>query len=131
VATSNRAGNDAETERSLWTFLTNHTHVLLCIADDPNIRLRDVAGLVGITERAAQSIVADLVNEGYLSRERIGRRNSYQLHRTLPLRHQLESQHTVGELLDMLRRQAPTTRRPYATSSASGNGNGNGNHSSN
>ncbi len=92
----------------MWTFLTNHTHVLLCIAEDSGVRLRDVAARVGITERAAQSIVADLVAAGYLTRERVGRRNQYQLDPDRPLRHPLEAHHTVGELLDLLRARPST-----------------------
>jgi hypothetical protein len=86
-----------------WTFLTNHAHVLLVIARDPGIRLRDIADRVGITERAAQRIVGDLEREGYLTRRRSGRRNVYELHTDLPLRHPLEESHAVGELLDLLR----------------------------
>ena len=63
-----------------WSFLTNHAHVLLCIAHDPASRLRDIADAVGITERAAHRIVAELVDEGYVSRERRGRRNFYEVH---------------------------------------------------
>jgi predicted ArsR family transcriptional regulator len=114
----------------VWTFLTNHTHVLLCICEDPGIRLRDVAQLVGITERAAQSIVADLVNEGYLSREKVGRRNSYQLHLDRPLRHPIERHHTVGELLAVLRERLAISRHLAAVGHeryAAGNGHGNGN----
>jgi predicted transcriptional regulator len=85
-----------------WTFLTNHTHVLLCITADPDLRLRDLATMVGITERAAQSIVSDLVDGGYLRRERIGRRNTYEVNGELPLRHTLERHHNVGELLEIL-----------------------------
>lgn len=111
---SDDADADAErAERSVWTFLTNHTHVLLCIAEDPGVRLRDVAARVGITERAAQSIVADLVQAGYLSRERVGRRNQYELHPHQPLRHPMEAHHTVGELLDLLR-SAPMGRETAA-----------------
>lgn len=87
-----------------WTFLTNHAHVLLCVARDPGARLRDVAGDVGITERAAQRIVADLVEAGYLERERHGRRNHYRLHPELPLRHPLERDHAIGEVLRVLTR---------------------------
>lgn len=87
---------------SSWTFLTNHAHVILCIARDPGIRLREVATEVGITERAAQRIVAELVEEGYISREREGRRNRYEIHSELPLRHPLEQSHEIGELLDLL-----------------------------
>lgn len=86
-----------------WTFLTNHAHVLLCIARNPDMRLRDVAVAVGITERAAQRIVAELVEAGYISRERNGRRNSYEVHPELPLRHPVEREHHIGELLDVLR----------------------------
>ena len=85
-----------------WTFLTNHSHVLLCIADDPDIRLRDVAGRVGITERAAQRIVAELEEAGYLSHERVGRRNRYEVHSSLPLRHPLEDHLEIGALLRVL-----------------------------
>ncbi len=85
-----------------WTFLTNHAHVLLCIARDPGIRLRDVATRVGITERAAQRIVADLTAAGYLSATREGRRNRYQVHPTLPLRHPLERDHQIGAILAVL-----------------------------
>ena len=90
-----------------WTFLTNHAHVLLCIARDPGIRLRDVAAEVQITERAAQRIVAELVETGYISRSREGRRNHYEVHGDLPLRHPLEQHHGIGELLELLSAQAP------------------------
>lgn len=86
-----------------WTFLTNHAHVLLAIARDPEARLRDVASEVGITERAAQRIVSDLVEAGYLERHREGRRNRYELNPGLPLRHPLERDHAIGEVLDVLR----------------------------
>jgi predicted transcriptional regulator of viral defense system len=85
-----------------WTFLTNHAYVLLCIARDPVIRLRDVAEQVGITERAAQRIVADLVAEGYVSRVRAGRRNQYRVNDDLPLRHPLDRSQSVGALLSAL-----------------------------
>lgn len=85
-----------------WTFLSNHAHVLVCLARDPEMRLRDIADRVGITERAASSIVGDLEAEGYLSRSRTGRRNVYDLHLEARLRHPLESDHTVGELIAIL-----------------------------
>ncbi|PFG73533.1 helix-turn-helix transcriptional regulator [Tepidiforma thermophila] len=85
-----------------WTFLTNHGHVLLCIARDPGIRLRDIAERVGITERAAQRIVADLIEAGYITRRRVGRRNSYQVHPEMPLRHPVEQAHSVGELFRLI-----------------------------
>lgn len=91
-----------------WTFLTNHTHVLVCLAEEPDVRGRDIATRVGITERAAQAIVADLVADGYVTRSREGRRNRYVVHPDAPLRHPLESDHTVGELLVTLGRLRPT-----------------------
>jgi DNA-binding MarR family transcriptional regulator len=85
-----------------WTFLTNHALVLLCIARNHDTRLRDIASAVGITERAVQAIVADLEEAGYLTRSRVGRRNRYQLHSTQPLRHPLEREHEVDDLLAVL-----------------------------
>lgn len=82
-----------------WTFLTNHTHVLVCLSENPDLRMRDIAELVGITERATQRIVAELVAGGYLEKERDGRRNRYRVITGEPLRHPLEQSHTVGELL--------------------------------
>ena len=87
---------------SNWTFFTNHAHVLICIAEDPDIRLREVAERVGITERAAQRIVAELEEAGYLHHERHGRRNHYQLRRGGRLRHPIEEHVTIGELLDFV-----------------------------
>ncbi len=86
----------------LWTFLTNHSHVLVCLAQDPLLRLRDVAERVGITERAVQRIVSELENEGVLTRIRDGRRNRYQIHPERPLRHPVESHRTVGDLLSLV-----------------------------
>ena len=85
-----------------WDFLTNHAHVLVCVARDPGIRLRDIAGAVGITERAAHRIVSELVDEGYLKRERQGRRNHYTVEAKSPLRHPLMEKREVGELLSLL-----------------------------
>lgn len=85
-----------------WTFLSNHAHVLLLIAQDPEIRLRDVAQQVGITERAVQRIVADLEEGRYLERERNGRRNRYRIHPELPLRHPVEAHRDVGALLALI-----------------------------
>ncbi len=70
-----------------WKFITNHAQVLLCIAHDPEIRLREIAEACGITERAAHRIVADLEEAGYISRERIGRRNRYEFHPEVAMRH--------------------------------------------
>ncbi len=86
-----------------WTFLTNHAHVLLCLTRDSSARLRDVAALVGITERAAQRIVAELEEGGYITRIRDGRRNRYEVHPEIPLRHPLERDHAIGEILEVLR----------------------------
>ncbi len=91
-------------DKPAWTFLTNHAHVLLSISADPNIRGRDIAERVGITERSAQSIVADLEEGGYLTRERIGRRNRYEVHGALPLRHPIEREHQVTELLGLVKK---------------------------
>jgi predicted transcriptional regulator len=85
-----------------WDFLTNHAHVLTCVADDPGIRLRDIAAAVGITERAAHRILSELVDEGYVLRERQGRRNRYQVIPELPLRHPLVAEREVGDLLKVL-----------------------------
>lgn len=87
-----------------WTFLSNHGHVLICISEDAEIRGRDIAQRVGITERAAQSIVADLVEAGYVTRHRVGRRNHYEIHAEAPLRHPVEKEHSIGELLVALGR---------------------------
>jgi DNA-binding MarR family transcriptional regulator len=95
------SGNDA----LLWRFVTNHGHVLACIAADPGVRLRDIAATVGITERAVGQIVSDLEQAGYVTKTRVGRRNRYEVHRELPLRHPLHRHHTVGELIRFL--QAP------------------------
>jgi DNA-binding MarR family transcriptional regulator len=85
-----------------WDFLTNHANVLICVADDPGIRLRDIATAVGITERAAPRILSELVEEGYVLRERHGRRNRYQVKPDLPLRHPLVDGLEVGDLLNVL-----------------------------
>ena len=85
-----------------WTFLSNHAHVLLLIAREPEIRLRDVAVRVGITERAVQRIVADLEEGRYLERERNGRRNRYRVHRERPLRHPIEAHRDIGTLLSLI-----------------------------
>ena len=87
-----------------WDFLTNHAHVLLCVAEDPGIRLRDIAAAVGITERGAHKILSELVEEGYVLRERHGRRNRYKVKPELPLRHPLVHDREVGDLLRVLRR---------------------------
>ena len=92
---------DQQDQRS-WTFLSNHAHVLVCIAQESDIRIRDIALRVGITERAASSIVADLERDGYLTRVRVGRNNEYVVHGSRPLRHPVEQHHKIGELLQLL-----------------------------
>lgn len=94
-------------EKPGWTFFTNHGHVLVCLAGDTTLRTRDIAEMVGITERSAQAIISDLVDAGYLTRRREGRRNVYEVHGDIPLRHPLEQDHTVGELLVTLGRLKP------------------------
>lgn len=96
------SGVPAETAARHWTFLSNHGHVLVCLARDPEARLRDVALSVGITERAVQKIVSDLEEAGVVERIRDGRRNRYRLHPERPLRHPIESHRTVGALLAMV-----------------------------
>ena len=88
--------------RGSWTFLSNHAHVLVCIARDPEMRLRDVATHVGITERGAFKIVAELEEGGVIVRSREGRRNHYEINPSVKLRHPLESHRSVGCLLEML-----------------------------
>lgn len=88
--------------KSKWTFLSNHAHVLICLAGNPTQRLRDVAEEVHITERAVQKIVADLEESGVLLRQREGRRNRYVINPEVHLRHQIESHCTVGNLIDMI-----------------------------
>jgi len=85
-----------------WSFLTNHARVLLCVAHEPGIRLRDIANTLGITERTVHGIVADLANAGYVLKERDGRRNHYEIQRHLPLPEASGSQRTIGEVLDLL-----------------------------
>ena len=86
-----------------WRFLSNHTQVLLCIQRDPDARYRDIAEMVGITERAAQRIVADLIESGYVESERVGRRNHYRVNADIAMRHPAQEGHDVGELLRLLK----------------------------
>ena len=92
----------SKNEQRSWTFLTNHTQVLLCLTRDPDMRLRDVADAVGVTERAVQRIVAELVDAGYLERSRVGRRNHYTVNRDHAMRHVAQVGHQIGGLLDLL-----------------------------
>lgn len=89
-------------DSSSWTFFTNHAHVMVCLARNGDRPLREVAVDIGITERAVQRIVADLEDGGYLKREREGRRNRYALNLDTPLRHSLEADHSIGDVLRVL-----------------------------
>jgi DNA-binding MarR family transcriptional regulator len=120
IASRNKPqGSQASVTR--WDFLTNHAHVLVCVAHDPGIRLRDIAAAVGITERAAHRILSELVEEGYVLRERHGRRNRYQVKSELPLRHPLVQEREVGDLLKVLLGSAePASRISYAGAGPAG-----------
>jgi predicted transcriptional regulator len=85
-----------------WSFLTNHARVLVCIAHDPGVRLRDIAAAVGITERSAYGIVTDLTTDGYVVKDKDGRRNRYQIQPHLPLRNDIGRERTIGEVLALL-----------------------------
>lgn len=85
-----------------WSFLTNHARALLCIAHDPGVRLRDIAATLGVTERSAYAIVADLTEAGYVVKEKEGRRNRYQIRAHLPLPDSTIRERTIGEVLDLL-----------------------------
>src|SRR4029453_5373970 len=87
---------------SSWSFLTNHARALLCIAHDPGVRVRDLAAMVGVTERSAHAIVTDLVDAGYVVKEKAGRRNRYHIQEHLPLRHPITEEQTIGEVLEPL-----------------------------
>ena len=97
-----------------WSFLTNHARALLCIAHDPGLRLRDMAEELGITERSAFGIVADLTEAGYVLKERDGRRNRYSIQRHMPLPDSTGRERTVGEVLNLL---VASKSRPRATKS--------------
>src|SRR4029450_5416864 len=85
-----------------WSFLTNHARALLCIAHDPGVRLRDIAAMAGVTERSAHAIVTDLVDAGYVVKDKAGRRNRYRIQEHLPLRDPITQERTIGEMLDLL-----------------------------
>jgi DNA-binding MarR family transcriptional regulator len=94
-------------EQPGWTFLSNHTHVLVCLAGDGDLTVRDIAQKVGITERAVLRIIAELEQGGVLEREREGRRNRYRIHSEVPLRHPLEAHCRIGDLLRLVAAKAP------------------------
>jgi predicted HTH transcriptional regulator len=109
-ASRDGAAPQPENNGHQWDFLTHHAHVLICVSRDPGIRLRDIAAAVGITERSAHRILSELVDEGYVKRERTGRRNVYEVEPQLPLRHPLVAEMGVGELLEVLHGPAPATQ---------------------
>ena len=92
----------ADDQPRSWTFLTNHAHVLLCLAQGDSLTARELSTRIGITERSVQAILADLIADGYLEKTKVGRRNLYAVNPSGRLRHPLESAHTVGELIDAL-----------------------------
>ena len=98
---------------SNWTFLTNHARVLLCIAHDPGVRLRDIATALDITERSAYGIVTELTDAGYVVKEKDGRRNRYEIQTHLPLGEPVARERTIGEVLDLLA-EATSHARPAA-----------------
>jgi DNA-binding MarR family transcriptional regulator len=87
---------------SAWSFLSNHGHVLMCIARDSNVRVREIARDVGITERAVHRILGELEEAGVIVRTRNGRRTHYEINERLPLRHPIEAEHSVGELVRLI-----------------------------
>ncbi len=96
------AGLPSEPTINRWTFLSNHAHVLIALYSDPDVILREVALQVGITERGVQRIVQDLEDEGFIHREKIGRKNHYQVLVDQPLRHPLEAHRNIGDLLRLV-----------------------------
>lgn len=102
ASTTTRGATARPRTRTEWTLLSNHGYVLLCIADDPDTRLRDIADRVGITERAVFGIVEDLERGGIIQRVKVGRRNRYLINVDSPLRHEIEAGHSVGDLITAL-----------------------------
>ena len=103
--------SDSGDDFHIWRFVTNHAHVLACIAADPSVRVRDIARTVGITERTVGQIISQPEEAGYITRTRVGRRNEYVVHEELPLRHPEHSHHNVGELIRFLK-SAPQDGAP-------------------
>jgi predicted DNA-binding transcriptional regulator len=94
-------------EKVRWTFLTNHSHVIILLAQDPSMVLREVASRIGITERAVQRIIAELEQDGFIEREKVGRNNHYLIRTKKPLRHPIEAHRTLGDLLNLLQGRRP------------------------
>ena len=102
------AQRTARTEpEAKWTFLSNHSHVLICLHQDPELTLREVADRVGITERSVQRILGELEEAGYVRRERRGLRNEYRFRTSAPLRHPIESHCKIGDLIAMVESEGP------------------------
>lgn len=91
-----------QSEKIRWTFLTNHAHVLILLSLDSSLVLREVALRIGITERAVQRIIADLEQDGFIERERVGRKNQYRIQAKRPLRHPIESHRSIGDLITLI-----------------------------
>ena len=89
-----------------WTFLSNHAHVLILLGQDGDLRMRDIAVAVGITERAVQRIIHDLEEDGFIEKKRVGRQNRYKVITRQPLRHPIESHRKIGDLLTLINRQS-------------------------
>jgi hypothetical protein len=106
-------GDAADRSAPRWSFLTNHAQVLVCIAQDPGLRLRDIAARVEITERAAHRIVTELAAAGYITRQRIGRRNLYTVNTHFPIPDPIASEQRVGTLLDLLTGAPPEGSQPH------------------
>lgn len=94
-------------KQSTWTFLTNHSHVLLCLVNSPKIKMRDIAKKVGITERAVQKIISDLRKEGYIDREKRGRRNIYHINTEMHLKHPIEEHKSMADLIQLIYSNGP------------------------
>ena len=111
---------DSVTQVGEWSFFTNHARVLICIARDPGIRLRDLAATIDVTERSAYGIVTDLVNAGYVVKDKDGRRNRYRVEAQLPLPESIGRDRTIGDVLGLLvdvdarRRPRQRTKEPHA-----------------
>ncbi len=101
-----------------WTFLTNHAQVLVCIAGDPGVRLREIGERVGITERAAHRIVVELAAAGYITRQRHGRRNRYTINAHLPVHDPIAREQNVGQLLEILNAPHDSARHDRRTDTA-------------
>lgn len=99
---SRAAASTTNGEKVRWTFLTNHSHVIILLAQDPSMVLREVASKIGITERAVQRIIAELEQDGFIERKKVGRNNHYFIRTKNPLRHPIESHRTLGDLLNLL-----------------------------